>query len=39
MEKGVRLKDNFLSEIIFRIDFTTILELTGNQKESPKKFR
>ncbi|WP_292474260.1 TIGR04255 family protein [Methanosphaera sp.] len=39
MEKGVTLKDNFLSEIIFRIDFTTILELAGTQKESAKKFR
>ena len=39
MEKGVTLKDNFLSEVIFRIDFTTILELTGNQKEAAAKFR
>lgn len=39
MEKGVTLKDNFLSEVIFRIDFTTILELTGNKKEAATKFR
>ncbi|WP_296890825.1 TIGR04255 family protein [uncultured Methanobrevibacter sp.] len=38
MEKGVILENNFLNEIIFRIDFTTILEICGDNKESAEKF-
>ena len=32
MKKGVILEDNFLNEIIFRIDFTTILKICGDEK-------
>lgn len=39
MEKGIILEDNFLNEIIFRIDFTTILEICGDNKESAKNFQ
>ena len=39
MKKGVILKDNFLNVIIFRIDYTTILKLCGNNKESAEGFR
>lgn len=39
MQKGVVLEDNFLNEIIFRIDFTTILQLCGDEKTSAKDFR
>lgn len=39
MEKGVILENNFLNEVIFRIDFTTILKLSGNKKESAEEFQ
>lgn len=39
MEKGVKLKNDFLTEVIFRIDFTTISEISGDKKESADKFR
>ena len=39
MKKGVILENNFLNEIIFRIDFTTILEISGDKKEAADKFR
>jgi len=39
MQKGVILKNNYLNQIIFRIDFETILELTGENQESVNKFK
>lgn len=39
MNKGVLLENNFLNEVIFRIDFTTILKLSGNKKESAEEFQ
>lgn len=39
MEKGVILKDNFLNETIFRIDFKTISELTGENPDNINKFK
>ncbi|MBQ6099326.1 MAG: TIGR04255 family protein [Methanobrevibacter sp.] len=33
------MEDNFLNEIIFRIDFTTILKICGDEKESVDDFR
>lgn len=39
MKKGVILENNFLNEIIFRIDFTTILEISGDNKAAAEKFR
>lgn len=39
MKKGVILQNNFLNEVIFRIDFTTILKLSGNKKESAEDFQ
>ena len=39
MKKGVLLENNFLNEVIFRIDFTTILKLSGNKKESAEEFQ
>ena len=32
MEKGIRLDENFISQVIFRIEFPTIKKLTGNDK-------
>lgn len=39
MKKGVILKNNYLNQIIFRIDYETILELTGKNQESVNKFK
>ena len=39
MKKGVILENNFLNEVIFRIDFTTILKLSGNKKEYAEEFQ
>ena len=39
MKKGVVLENNFLNEIIFRIDFTTIIKICGDNKESADEFR
>lgn len=39
MKKGVILENNFLNEIIFRIDFTTILKICGDEKDSAEDFR
>ena len=39
MQKGVILKNNYLNKIIFRIDFETIPELTGENQESINKFK
>lgn len=39
MQKGVILKNNYLNQIIFRIDFDTIFELTGENQESITKFK
>lgn len=33
------LKHNYLNEVIFRIDFTTILELSGDKKDAVKEFK
>ena len=38
MEKGIRLDDNFISQVIFRIEFQTIKELLGNDKNVVKDF-
>lgn len=38
MEKGIRLDDNFISQVIFRIEFTTIKKLLGNDKTVIKDF-
>ncbi len=39
MQKGVILKNNYLNQIIFRIDFDTITELTGDNQKSVNKFK
>lgn len=39
MKKGVILKQNYLNEIIFRIDFETIPELIGENEEGINKFK
>lgn len=38
MQKGVVLKENFLNEVIFRIDFSTILKISGDKKEAAEDF-
>lgn len=38
MEKGIRLDDNFINQVIFRIEFQTIKELLGNDKNVVKDF-
>lgn len=38
MENGIRLNDNFISQVIFRIEFQTIKELLGNDKNVVKDF-
>ncbi|MCQ2971484.1 TIGR04255 family protein [Methanobrevibacter gottschalkii] len=38
MEKGIRLDEHFISQVIFRIEFPTIKKLTGNDKEVVKDF-
>lgn len=38
MEKGIRLDDNFIIQVIFRIEFTTIKKLLGNDKTVIKDF-
>lgn len=38
MEKGIKLDNNFISEIIFRIEFSTISQLSGNNENAAKKF-
>ena len=37
--KKTPLKNNFLNQVIFRIDFSTILKISGNNKESAENFR
>lgn len=39
MQKGVVLEENFLNEVIFRIDFSTILKISGDKKEATEDFR
>ena len=39
MQKGVILENNFLSKVIFRIDFTTILKIAGDKKEAAEDFQ
>ena len=39
MEKKTPLKNNFLNQVIFRIDFSTILKISGNNKESAEMFK
>lgn len=38
MEKGIRLDDNFISQVIFRIEFQTIKELLSNDENVVKEF-
>lgn len=38
MEKDVRLDENFISQVIFRIEFPTIKELLGDDKDIVKNF-
>ncbi|WP_305514438.1 TIGR04255 family protein [Methanobrevibacter sp. V14] len=38
MEKGIRLDENFISQVIFRIEFQTIKELVGTDKFIVKDF-
>lgn len=39
MTKGVRFKKNYINEIIFRVNFSNILKLSGNNKEAAEDFR
>ena len=39
MPKGIKFKNNYLTGVIFRIDFSTILNLSGNNKEAAAEFR
>lgn len=38
MEKGIRLDNNFISKVIFRIEFSTILQLSKNDEFAAEKF-
>ncbi len=39
MEKGVILDNNFINEVIFRIDFSTIFKLSGNDESAADQFK
>jgi len=39
MTKGIRYKKNYLTEVIFRINFSNILQLSGKNKEAADKFQ
>ena len=39
MTKGIRYKNNYLTEVIFRINFSNILKLSGSNKDAAEEFR
>ena len=39
MTKGIRYKKNYLTGVIFRINFSNILQLSGKNKEAAEKFQ
>lgn len=39
MAKGIRYKKNYITEVIFRINFSNILKLSGNNKDAAEEFR
>ena len=39
MAKGIRYKNNYITEVIFRINFSNILKLSGNNKDAAEEFR
>lgn len=39
MEKGEKYERHYLNEVIFRIDFSNILKLSGDKKEAAEEFR
>lgn len=39
MSNGVKYKKNYLTEVIFRINFSNILKLAGNNKEAAEEFQ
>lgn len=39
MEKNIRYKNDYLTEVIFRINFSNILKLSGNNKEAAEEFQ
>ena len=39
MKKGEKYENHYLSEVIFRIDFSNILRLSGTKKEAAEDFR
>lgn len=39
MTKGIRYKNNYLTEVIFRVNFSNILKLSGSNKDAAEEFR
>lgn len=39
MTKGIRFEKNYINEIIFRVNFSNILKLSGDNKEAAEEFR
>ena len=39
MTKGIRYKNNYLTGVIFRINFSNILQLSGKNKDAAEKFQ
>ena len=39
MTKGIKYKNNYLTEVIFKINFSNILKLSGNNKEAAEEFQ
>ncbi len=39
MTKGIRYKNDYLTEVIFKINFSNILKLSGNKKEAAEEFQ
>ena len=39
MTEGIRYKKNYLTGVIFRINFSNILQLSGRNKEAAEKFK
>lgn len=39
MAKGIRYKNNYLTEVIFRVNFSNILKLSGSNKDAAEEFR
>ncbi|MDO5841709.1 MAG: TIGR04255 family protein [Methanobrevibacter ruminantium] len=39
MTKGIRFKHDYLTEVVFRINFSNILKLSGNNKDAAEDFR